>query len=147
MWEDRLLTSAAYALHINGMRQESVPVHTPGSIEQEHIKQALEASQTAIDAIGTVLSVSTWALGIIGIAVALIAVWGWSTLKEGAREKAKQIANERLDSYMASENFTKLMRARIDVAIKTEWQESLLKRVEEAVKPADDEAAFPTKED
>ena len=121
-------------------------MHTPSPIEQEHIKQALEASQTAIDAISTVLSVSTWALGIIGIAVALIALWGWTTLKEGAREKAKQIANDRLDSYMASGEFKELMQARVDVAIKAKWQESLLKRLEETVRSADDEAPFPTKD-
>lgn len=122
------------------------PLHTPSPIEQEHIKQALDASQTAIDAIGTVLTVSTWALGIIGFAVALIALWGWSTLKEGAREKAKQIANERLDSYMASDEFKALMQARVDVAVKAKWQESLLKHLEEAVRAADDEAPFPNKE-
>lgn len=125
---------------------QAVPSHVPSTIEQEHIKQALDASQTAIDAIGTVLTVSTWALGIIGFAVALIALWGWSTLKEGAREKAKQIANERLDSYMASDEFKELMQARVDVAVKAKWQESLLKRLEEAVRAADDETPFPNKE-
>lgn len=120
--------------------------HLPNATEQEHIKQALDASQTAIDAIGTVLTVSTWALGIIGFVVAVIALWGWSTLKEGAREKAKQIANERLDSYMASDEFKALMQARVDVAVKAKWQESLLKRLEEAVRTADDEAPFPAKE-
>ena len=127
------------------MAKTSAP-HVPSAIEQEHVKQALEASQTAIDAIGTVLTVSTWALAIIGVAVAFIALWGWSTLKEGANEKAKQIANERLDSYMMSDEFKALMQTRVDVAVKAKWQESLLKRLEEAVRTADDEAPFPAKE-
>lgn len=122
------------------------PLHVPSAAEQEHIKQALDASQTAIDAISTVLSVSTWALGIIGIGVAVIAFWGWSTLKDAAREKAKQIANERLESYMESDDFRALMQSRIDLAVKANWQESLLKRLQEVVRSSDDEAAFPLKE-
>lgn len=121
-------------------------VHVPSATEQEHIKQAMEASETAIDAISTVLAVSTWALGIIGIAVALIAFWGWSALKAAASEKAKQIANERLDSYMSSDEFKLVMQNSVDLAVKAKWQDSLLKRLEEVVRSSDDEAAFPVKE-
>lgn len=124
-----------------------VPLHTlPTPIEQEHIKQALDASQTAISAIGTVVSVSTWAISVLAVIVGLIALWGWTTLKAEARAKAKQIANNTLDAYMKGDEFRELVKSRVDAAVKANWQQSLMKRLEEAVRSADDPAPFPTKE-
>lgn len=120
--------------------------HLPSATEQAHINQALEASQTAIDAISTTVAVSSFALTIIGLMLGLIAIVGWSALKEAASEKAKQIANKRLDSYMASDEFRLLMQSSVDLAVKAKWQDSLLKRLEEVVRSSDDEAAFPVKE-
>lgn len=124
----------------------TAPPHLPSSVEQEHIKQALEASQTAMDSIGTVTDIASYTLTILGVFIAILALWGVVMIIKAARGAAKQIANSRLDAYIASNEFRDLMVARVDASIKAERQDLLLKRLEEVVRGADDPTPFPTKE-
>jgi len=115
----------------------------PSAIEKAHIDQALAASQTAIDAISAVVSVSTWALGLIGIAIAIIALWGWSTLKAAARETAEEIANKRFDSYIKTETFLEMVKERIERSVQERWQNTIVvSRLSEDVKPLNDPSPF-----
>lgn len=115
----------------------------PSAVEKAHIDQALAASQTAIDAISTVVSVSTWALAIIGIGIAVIAWWGWSTLKAAAREKAAEIVNVRFDDYIRSETFLEMVKERIDKSVQERWQNTkVAERIEEESKLPDDPSPF-----
>lgn len=129
----------------NGVTSQTIQttVIEPSAVEQAHIDQALAASQTAIDAISTVVSVSTWALAIIGIGIAVIAWWGWSTLKAAARETAKKIANERFDSYIKTETFLEMVKERIDKSVQERWQNTkVAERIEEESKLPDDPSPF-----
>ena len=83
---------------------------------------------------------------ILGVFIAILALWGVAMIIKAARGAAKQIANSRLDDYMASKEFRDLMVARVDASIKAERQDLLLKRLEEVVRGADDPTPFPTKE-
>lgn len=121
------------------------PTVEPTALEQAHINQAMDAAQTAIDAISTITSVSTWALAIIGVGIAAIAIWGWQTLKSGARDTAEQIANDRLDAYIRSEDFAQLMKARVDKAVKSYWQNSVMRKLEELTRDEGDEPPFEEK--
>lgn len=55
--------------------------HKPSALEADHIKQALEASQTAMDAIGTVTTVASWALTIMGLFIAIVAFFGFNIIR------------------------------------------------------------------
>lgn len=128
-------------------KTQLVPLHNVASpIEQQHIKEALDASQTAISAISTVVSVSTWALAIIGIGVALIALWGWTTLKEAARERATKIANDRFDAYIETDEFKEMVKEKITKSVEDRWKNTFVVRslVEEQRSPTDEKSPFPS---
>jgi hypothetical protein len=57
----------------------------------------------------------------------------------------KQIANDRFDVYMKSEEYRQFVQARVDKAMKANWQDHLMKRIEEAVKDEGDPSPFPEK--
>jgi len=122
-----------------------VPLHTvPSPIEQEHIRQAIDASQTAIAAIGTITTVAAVAIAILAIFVGFGAIVGWSTLKDEFREKAEKIANERMDAYMKSDDFKILIERRIEKEIEIRWQNHILNLVTSIDGGSiDDQSEFP----
>lgn len=124
----------------------SHPHTIPSQAEQAHIQQALDASQTAMDAIGTVTNIASFTLTILGVIIAIVALWGVALIVRGAREAAKQIANERLDGYIQGEDFRALVVEGIDAAVKAKWQDGLIRRLEEAVRGGDDPSPFPVKD-
>ncbi|MBX7501357.1 hypothetical protein K3181_07880 [Qipengyuania sp. YG27] len=123
----------------------AVATQEPSQIEQDHIEQALSASDTALSAIDTLLNISMWTLGILAIALAVIGIIGWSVIRAACLNAVKQIANERFDSYMGSEEFRQFTQDRVDRAVKANWQNHLMKRIEEAVRKDSDPSPFPTK--
>ena len=118
----------------------------PSVIEQGHIDQALNASETAISAIDTLLNISMWTLGILAIALALVGIIGWSVIRAACINHAKQIANDRFDDYIKSDEYSAFVQARVDKAVKANWQNHLMKRIEEAVKDEGEASPFPEKE-
>lgn len=120
--------------------------HTPSAVEQEHIRQALDASQTAIDAISTILTVSTWALAIIAVFLGLVALWGYSAVRRAACDQAKRIANEQFDAYVGTDQFKKLVAERIAKSVEERWGKAVvLTRLEEEPNIAGEPAPFPEK--
>ena len=117
----------------------------PSQIEQQHIDQALSASETALSAIDTLLNVSMWTLTILAIVLAVIGIIGWAVIRTACLNAAKQIANDRFDSYIKSEEFRQFTQDRVDRAVKANWQNHLMKRIEEAVRDDSDPSPFPTK--
>jgi hypothetical protein len=114
-----------------------VPRQLTGS-EEEHIKRALEASQTAMDAIGTVTNLATYTLTILGIIIGLVALVGGYAIYRSAKAQAERIANERFDVYIKTDNFKELVKVKIERSINERWQESEGSRLEEEIRdPAD----------
>lgn len=126
-----------------------VPLHTvPSPIEQEHIHQALDASQTAMSAIQTVTSVASWTLTIIGIAIALLALWGVTAIIMQARKSAERIANERFDAYIKSDEFKEMVKERISKSVDERWGNAfVVSRLSEDKKPAGEASPFPAATD
>lgn len=123
----------------------TVPASIPvPPVEQEHIKQALEASQTAMEAISTVTAISTYTLTILGVIIAILALWGVNALVKAARAAAKQIANSRLDSYIKSDEFNELVKLKIEKSVQEKWLNTVVvTRLAEDVKTPDDPSPFP----
>jgi hypothetical protein len=130
------------------MPQAPLPVIVPTAvppIEQEHVKKALEASQTAMDAISTVTAISTYTLTILGVIIAILALWGVGALVRAARSAAKQIANARFNAYIDSDEFKEMVKVRIEKSVQDRWQNTIVvSRLAEDVKAADDPSPFPT---
>jgi hypothetical protein len=130
------------------MPQAPLPVVVPTAvppIEQEHVKKALEASQTAMDAISTVTAISTYTLTILGVIIAILALWGVGALVRAARSAAKQIANARFNAYIESDEFKEMVKVRIEKSVQDRWQNTIVvSRLAEDVKAADDPSPFPT---
>lgn len=116
----------------------------PSQLEQEHVQQALEASQTAMDAIGTVTNLATYTLTILGIILGLVAIVGGVAIWRAARATAKQIANKRFDTYIMTDEFKELVRVKIEQSVQDRWQDTVVvRRLSEELKPADDPSPFP----
>ena len=131
----------------NHVAQQLVPLHTvPSPIEQQHINQALQDSQTAMSAIQSLLSLSQTILIVLSIFIAILALWGVSAVYRACCRAARQVAERRINRYIESEEFTQFMSMRIDVAVDSKLKELLLERVKEALRPADEEQIFPAKE-
>ena len=116
----------------------------PSPVEQDHITQALEASQSAMDAIGTVTDIATYTLTILGVFIAILALWGVVAIINAARAAAKQIANERFDAYIGSEDFSNFVKNRIDTAVEAKWQDAQIGSMEqEDVAEGEGSSPFP----
>lgn len=123
----------------------ATPPVEPSTVEQEHVKQALEASNTAIDAISTVLAISSWTLGIIAVFLGIVALWGYAAIKRAAGSEAKQIANERFNAYIETDEFKDLVKAKIEKSVQDRWQNTVVvSRLSEEPKMPDDPSPFPS---
>jgi hypothetical protein len=129
------------------MPVQPTPHNAPSPVEQEHIKEALGAAQSAMDAIGTVTDIASYTLTILGVFIAILALWGVAMIIKAARDAAERIANNRMDDYIAGDDFQALVKERVDKAIAATWQDVQLQRLTETGKPAGDEEPFPAKDD
>jgi hypothetical protein len=112
-------------------------VETDGT-EAEHIERALGASETAMQAIDTVTNLATYTLTILGIIIGLVAIVGGVAIWRTAKATAKQIANERFDTYIETDEFKELVKVRIERSINERWQQNAGARLaEEQRDPAD----------
>lgn len=90
-----------------------------------------------MDAIGTVTDVATYTLTILGVLIAILAIWGVGALVKAARGAAKQIANERWNSYIKSDEFNALVNSRIDEAVKAQRLDTISRKLEELARDED----------
>lgn len=126
------------------------PMEAQGQVtgsEAEHIKRALEAAQTAMDAIQTVTNVASYTLTAIGIVIGLVAIFGGVAIWLGAKAAAKQIANKRFDDYMQGDEFKELVKVRVEQAVDRHWQESAGARLVEERAPDDPQPFEPPPEE
>ena len=120
-----------------------VPLHTaPSPVEQAHIVEALAASQTAMDAISTLLGISQWVLSILALVVGFIAIFGWGVIRNAVLNLAKQIANKRMDAYIKSEEFSDLLSVKIDEAVIRREQDRTAQRLAEEPRTPGEAPAF-----
>lgn len=122
-----------------------VIVPEPTEVEQSHVQEALEASQASMDAIGTVTDIASYTLTILGVFIAILALWGVGMIVKAARDSAKQIADNRLDDYIGSEEFGELLRSRIDKAVKAEKLDAISRKLDELTREDEDESPFAEK--
>lgn len=118
--------------------------HEPSAVEQNHIDQALRASDTAISAIDTILNISMWTLAILAILLAVIGIVGWGVIRSACGSIAKQIANKRFDAYIETDEFRGLVEDRIAQSVKERWQNAVVVTMLQEDKPeAGDRSPFP----
>lgn len=79
---------------------------------------AVELTEKAVDAIGTVLTLSSWVLGVLGGVIALLAVFGYGFIARGAKEAARKLADDKVDAYIKSKDFADMMQASVEAEVK-----------------------------
>lgn len=103
-----------------------------------------EVDQQAMSAVSTVMATANVTLVVLAVAIAIFALVGWGVIGKMAKRNAERIANRRFNEYIDTEKFAKIMQSRIDAAVASQWQESLLENgLTEGPKAQDDVAPFP----
>lgn len=93
-----------------------------------------------MDAIGTVTNLATYTLTILGIVIALIALFGFTAMYRKVQLIAKQIANKRFNDYIETDEFKGLLK----VAVEQAFLERTALRLQEEVRDPADQPAFPS---
>lgn len=96
------------------------------NLEQQHIDQAIKAYQTALDAIGTIVSVSSYAIGILAFILAVGAFIGYNAIKKAAVAKAKNLAKVSVEEYIKSEDFDNSAADWVQKAVDKKWQSTVV---------------------
>lgn len=114
----------------------------PSVVEQQHVEMALEAMQTAMSAIDTLLSLSSWVLTVLGVLIAIIAIFGWVVIRNAVIAQSEQIANKRMNAYLKSDAFKALLAKEVDQSVRARWQSRAVSRLEEERAQAGDVTPF-----
>lgn len=85
-------------------------------LEQQN---TIEVSQTAIAAIDTLLNLSMYVLGVLAILLALLSIWGITTIRSSSEKKAKKVANDYLKVYIESDKFKDLLEVSVKDEVKS----------------------------
>lgn len=78
--------------------------------------RVVEIADQAVSAIGILLSLSTWVIGILGFIIALLAIFGYTFIATSAKKAAQKVATSGFDSYIKSQEF----EARVESAVRDE---------------------------
>jgi len=117
------------------------------ALETEQSRLA-EVSDASIQAIGSLLSMSQWVLGILAILLAVIAIVGWITIYRAALAACRNMAKNHLESYINSEAFRNLVSDKIERQLEKEWENRLVSTtLDRSDKEANDPSPFPQAEE
>lgn len=80
--------------------------------------RTVEIADSAIAAIDTILNLSTWGLGILGVIIALLAIFGYGFIASSARKSAKEVATKAMSSYIKSQEFADQMQGAVEAEVR-----------------------------
>jgi hypothetical protein len=80
--------------------------------------KTVEVADSAIAAIDTILNLSTYVLTILGVIIALLAIFGYAFIASSARKAAKEVATDAMDSYIKSQEFADRMQGAVESEVK-----------------------------
>lgn len=100
----------------------------------QEMKDALATEQTrfaelaekSISSIDTLLNVSTWTLSILAFVLGLVAIVGWTVIRNAALSTVRKMAKNHLDTYIKGDEYKALLEEKISDSIKARWQETLV---------------------
>ena len=78
------------------------------------------AGWTYNDLLTILLTVTIIVMTALGLGIALLAVWGYKNLRDGAIEKAEKAVSDKADSYLKSQAFRDTLDSAINERIKKE---------------------------
>lgn len=100
----------------------------------------------AISAVDTMLNTAQWVLGVLGVVLAVLAIFGFLYISKGAKKHAERIANKRLDDYLQGESFANLVESKLAESIEKRWQNTVvLHSIQAPDRSQGDEQPFPQK--
>lgn len=80
--------------------------------------RTVEVADSAIAAIDTILNLSTYVLTILGVIIALLAIFGYAFIASSARKAAKEVATDAMNSYIKSQEFGDRMQGAVESEVK-----------------------------
>lgn len=80
-------------------------------------QRAAEAYEVALQSIGAVTSLASWTLGILGVVLGLVALFGWAVISKVATSRAKELAGQKVSAYLISDEFAKILDQRVVAAM------------------------------
>lgn len=80
--------------------------------------RTVEVADSAIAAIDTILNLSTYVLTILGVVIALLAIFGYAFIASSAQKAAKKVATGAMDSYIKSQEFADRMQGAVEAEVK-----------------------------
>lgn len=98
-------------------------------LKQELISEqeaAIELSDRSIGAIETLLSLSTLVISILGLIIAVLAIFGYAFLVREAKRSAKKVANRQLDDYLTSEDVRLLIEGCVEKTVKERMKNAFI---------------------
>lgn len=66
------------------------------------------------DLVSVLLTVVTIVLAFLGLAVALAAIWGWQTISQGAARRAAEVATDKTDAHLQSDDFQAKLKVLVE---------------------------------
>lgn len=109
--------------------------------------QVVRSSEIAMDAITTMLSLSQWVLGVLGLAIALIALVGLGLIYRIVKRRIDDITNRRLEEHLTSVEFDERIDAIVASAVHAKFQNIyIVERIEQVSRRKDDPSPFPDQE-
>ena len=80
--------------------------------------RTVEVADSAIAAIDTILNLSTYVLTILGVIIALLAIFGYAFIASSARKAAREVATDAMDSYIKGQEFADRVQGAVESEVK-----------------------------
>ena len=87
---------------------------------------SIALSERSMAAIDTLLSLSTWAFGILAFVVGVIAIFGYSLIHTSAKKAAQKVAKDGFNSYLKSQEFADLLETEVRKEVKERMKDKII---------------------
>lgn len=104
---------------------------------------AVAVSDKAIATVDTVLNIAIFSLTIFAILLAILAIWSVREITSGAKRKAEQVANRKINDYLSGDEFKATVQREVLQAVEEFRRDQLARTVEEATETGGEEDEFP----
>lgn len=106
-----------------------------------------EITSKAMDAVSTIVSLSSWTLAVLGIVLALVSVVGGLIIYKGCVVAAKKAAEKKFDNHCQTSEFLEKIERMITSAVDAKFQSGMVPYVHPDARQSTDSNTFPDAND
>lgn len=123
------------AQDVSPVKPVEAPAQPTPFNEHEH-----EIVDTALAAIDTILNASMWTLAILALLLAVVAIFGWGSIKLACTKIVTEKSEQKLKEHLASDEFKQLLEDKIQKSVDKRWQSTVVVGSFKAPEKGDGEA-------